>query len=164
MTNLFPHEDKSLIGEGRGWVIPETHQAGSFDGLKGLFQSDFSNSLLFFRGMQHDSNFNLYPLASWDVYNYAGEVVNTEGHTATLSLSWDGDFGIYAKRYKKWIDILVKSPGIWEFIVTLTPSQIAAIDFFKWYTIQGHRFMITEMSFSIHADHISQVSLKVFSR
>ncbi|MHC1775728.1 MAG: hypothetical protein AB9834_09975 [Lentimicrobium sp.] len=148
----------------RHWLIPVTHQAGNFEGLPDYFKSEFSTSLLFYRGLQYDSQGKLYPLGTPDVYNYAGERVVTEGHEATLSLRWDGEFGLYNNRYNKWIDFRLKSPGTWEFRASMTPMQIAGISFLKWYTIQGHRYLIKEMNFNIYNDHISEVKLQAVSR
>jgi hypothetical protein len=143
----------------RHWLIPVTHQAGNFEGLPDYFKSEFSTSLLFYRGLQYDSQGKLYPLGTPDVDNYAGERVVTEGHEATLSLRWDGEYGLYNNRYKKWIDFRLKSPGTWEFRASMTPLQIAGISFLKWYTIQGNRYLIKEMNFNIYNDHISEVKL-----
>jgi hypothetical protein len=143
----------------RGWIIPETHQPGTFDGLPDYFKSDFTTSLLFYRGLQRDHHDNLYPLGTNDVFNYDGERIDLEEHTATLSLRWDGEYGLYEKRYKKWIDFLLRSPGTWEFYATMTPHEVSKISFLKWYTIQGSRFLIKEMNFNIYNDHISEVKI-----
>jgi len=148
----------------RHWLIPVTHQAGTFEGLPDYFKSEFSTSLLFYRGLQFDNQDKLYPLGTPDVYNYAGERVVTEGHEATLSLRWDGEYGLYNNRYKKWIDFLLKSPGTWEFRASMSPLEIAGISFLRWYTIQGNRFLIKEMNFNIYNDHISEVKLLAVGR
>ncbi|MBW6491857.1 MAG: hypothetical protein K0B15_11765 [Lentimicrobium sp.] len=160
MLNGYDLLDHNLCAENsRHWLIPVTHQPGTFEGLPDNFSSDFSTSLLFYRGLQYDSLGKLYPLGTPDVFNYLGERVVTEGHTATLSLRWDGEFGLYNKRYKKWIDFLLRSPGTWEFSAIMTPLEISRISFLKWYTIQNHRFLIKEMNFNIYNDHISEVKI-----
>lgn len=154
----------------RKWLIPKTAQAGNFDGLPDYFKSNFSNSLLYYHGLRKDNIDSLYPLASCDIYDYAGDPISFENsspypaYTHTLSLRWDGPNGIYEKRYKAWIDLMLKSRGTFKFKAYLSPNDLSTIDLLKWYTGPGFRFMIKEIRFSISEKNISVAELDVFVR
>ncbi|MDD4515413.1 hypothetical protein [Massilibacteroides sp.] len=171
MNNSYPFRDTTpsspLL---RKWLIPNTAQPGNFDGLPDFFKSDFSNSLLYYHGLRKDSTDNLYPFASCDIYDYSGNPISFENsnpypaYTHALSLRWDGPNGIYEKRYKAWIDLMMKSRGTFKLKAYLSPNDLAKIDFLKWYTAPGYRFMIKEIRFTISDKHISIAELDVFVR
>jgi hypothetical protein len=151
----------------REWIIPVTHQPGNFDGLPDYFKAQFTNSLLYYHGLRADSQLNLYPLGSHDRYDYAGNpivyeaVAPAEGYTQDLTLRWDGEHGLYEKRYKGWINLLMRSRGFWKFRANFSPLQLAQIDFFAWYQGQGFKFLVKEVRFNILSDKISTAEVEV---
>lgn len=171
MLNGYPYEDHQLCAPNpRSWLIPKTSQQGNFEGIPSYFKTDFSKSLLFYHGLRYDSNSQLYPLASPDIYDYAGNPITFEsvgsspGYTHSLSLRWDGPNGLYEKRYKAWIDILMKSRGSFSFMAYLSPSDLADIDLLRWYAGPGFRFMIKEIRFTLSEKNISIAELDVLVR
>lgn len=153
--------------EGRNWLIPVTHQPGNFDGLPDYFKADFTKSLLFYHGLRADSQLNLYPLGTCDRYDYAGNpivyeaVAPSEGYTQDLTLRWDGEHGLYEKRYKGWINLLLRSRGFWKFRASFSPLQLSQIDFFDWYQGQGFKFLVKEVRFNILSNKISTAEVEV---
>lgn len=151
----------------REWIIPVTHQPGNFDGLPDYFKAQFTNSLLYYHGLRADSQLNLYPLGSHDRYDYAGNpivyeaVAPAEGYTQDLTLRWDGEHGLYEKRYKGWINLMMRSRGFWKFRANFSPLQLAQIDFFAWYHGQGFKFLVKEVRFNILSDKISTAEVEV---
>jgi len=171
MNNGNPRTDNQLgSAENRYWSIPKTGQPGNFDGLQKIFKANFTQSLLFYRGLRSDGQSNLYPLGTFDVFDYAGDVcefeslVPEDAYTADLSLRWEGDYGLYEKRYKHWINFLLRSRGEWEFQATLTEQQVSEVDFFKWYRILNHPYLIKEMRFNLYANKISPVIFRAVAR
>jgi hypothetical protein len=157
---------------GRQWLIPKTEQPGNFDGLPDYFKSEFSKSLLFYHGLRQDSQLNLYPLASSDIYDYAGNPIVFEsvsgsgdpGYVHDLSLRWDGPNGLYEKKYKHWIDLMIKSRGIWKFKAHLSPLQLSHIDLFTWYNGPEYKFLIKEIRYNIFHDKISIAEIEILIR
>jgi hypothetical protein len=79
-----------------------------------------SPRLLFYRGMQEDSEGNLYPLGSMDNLDYDGDQIPDRN----LCLRWEGEYGLYNqlwKNYLSWyrsrrqIDYQVNDPSILNF-------------------------------------------------
>jgi len=156
---------------GREWLIPVTRQPGNFDGLPDYFSSTFSKSLLFYHGLRQDSQLNLYPLASNNIYDFAGNPIVFEsveggdpGYTHDLSLRWDGPNGLYEKRYKHWINLMLKSRGVWRLTAHLSPLQLSKIDWFTWYNGPGYKFLIKEIRFNINHDKISVADIDILIR
>lgn len=171
MNNGNPRTDNQLgSAENRYWSIPKTGQPGNFDGLQKIFNANFSQSLLFYRGLRADGQSNLYPLGTFDVFDYSGNVcefesvVPEDAYTADLSLRWEGNYGLYEKRYKHWINFMIRSRGEWEFQATLTEQQVSEIDFFKWYKIMNHPYLIKEMRFNLYSNKISPVIIRAVAR
>lgn len=144
----------------RYWSIPHTEDAGSFESMPPQFASKFSKYLLFYRGMQLDSEGNLYPLGSNDVYDYAQNKISN----ANLSLRWDGEYGLYEKRHKAWVQWAINQPGKFTTKAYLTPLQLSKLDFFKWYRINSHDFLIAEIRFNITETDVSQVEIDLYRR
>lgn len=167
MINGWRYTDNQLGAPDREWIIPVTHQPGNFDGLPDYFKAQFTNSLLFYHGLRADSQLNLYPLGSHDRYDYAGNpivyeaVAPAEGYTQDLTLRWDGEHGLYEKRYKGWINLMMRSRGFWKFRANFSPLQLAQIDFFDWYQGQGFKFLVKEVRFNILSDKISTAEVEV---
>lgn len=92
--------------EGVQWLVPDANQKGQQSYFAPEAQ-DFNLRLLFYRGLQYNSTggavAELYPLASSDVFDYAGNKI------AKYSLRWDGDEGLYNMWWKPWIDFLSRT-------------------------------------------------------
>lgn len=145
---------------GRSWRIPRIDQAGNFAGMPSFFRSEFSKCLLFYRGMQNDLLSQPYPMGSNGVYRYN----NTKISGADLSLNWNGEYGLYEKRHKAWVEWLVNNPGYFTCKASLSSLQLASIDWFKWYRIMHHDFLIREIRFNIYNDRISECELDLMRR
>ena len=165
MMNHGSHQDTCLSApDVRGWLVPKTMRAGNFDGLPDYFKADFARSLLFYRGMEFDSQDNLYPLGTNDVYNYDGVRIDKENHTANLSLHWEGEYGLWLKRHKAWVEWMVANPGYFTIKAWLSPLQLSQIDWFKWYRLLGHDYLIREIRFNILDDRISECEIDLMRR
>lgn len=171
-TNINPIMDKGwefqdftpAADTGREWLIPRSDQAGIFDGLPDFFRSEFSNSLLYYHGLRKDNQENLYPLGSCDRYDFLGNTIDFEGTPAyihDLALRWEGPHGIYEKRYKAWLDILMRSRGTFTFKAYLDSVELSKIDLLKWYTLPGFRFMIKEIRVSLLEKSISVAEIDI---
>jgi len=161
MVNQTPGLDVQLISpEGRHWLIPKVQEAGNFEGMQASTENAYSKYLLFYRGLQKDSDDNDYPLATNDVFDYAGDKIAD----ADLALRWDGQYGIYAKRLKNWVEWYLNNPGPLTFKATFTPLALSKIDWFEWYQVNGVKFLIQEIAFVIKRDSISKADVTVRKR
>jgi hypothetical protein len=99
----------------RSWRVPFVPEKGSSP----AWSQDEKKSelrLLFYRGMQKDSEGNLYPYASTDVINYDGQVI------AKNSLHLHSKYGTYEKHLRRWyrmineaeVHVFDKQMEIWE--------------------------------------------------
>lgn len=163
--DLLDHNICALAG--REWLIPVTMQPGNFDALSGVFKSEFTKSLLFYHGLRNDSDGFLYPLASNDVFDFAGNQISFEStdehpaYTQELSLKWNGDSGLWERKHKNWVTWRVNNPGFFTVKAVFTPHQLASLDWFKWYDILNHNFIIEEIRFIIYESSLSETELDV---
>lgn len=102
----------------REWLLPTTEQEG---------QSQYYNAsakqsmrLLFYRGVQDDSDGNSYPLATHGTLNAAGETVGA------LSLDWQGEAGRYEQFFKEYVRILSTGSTITR-LVRLSVADLVAL-------------------------------------
>jgi hypothetical protein len=144
----------------RSWRIPRIDQPGNFEGTPANFFSKFSKCLLFYRGMHPDSLGQNYPLGTNSVYRFPWVKISE----ADLELRWDGPYGLWEKRHKDWTEWLAASPGYWTIKAYLTPLQLAQLDFFKWYRILNHDFLIREVKFTISITGVSVSEIDLMKR
>lgn len=99
----------------RFWRVPFVAEKGSSPAWNQK-ENKPALRLLFYRGMQKDSNGNLYPLASTDVINYEGKII------AQNSLHLNSQYGTYEKHLRRWlrminnaeVHVFDKRMNIWE--------------------------------------------------
>ena len=154
--------DAQLSGnDERLWTIPYTEEPGAFESIPPQFAGKYSKYLLFYRGLQkgHPGNF-LYPMGSHDVYDHFSNKITG----ADLSLRWDGEYGLWEKRHKAWVEWAINQPGKFTTKAYLTPLQLSKLDFFKWYRINSHDFLIAEIRFNITETDVSQVEIDLYRR
>lgn len=119
---------------GREWLVPAMEvsaQSAFYEDLADW--ADQPIRLLFYRGLQRDSNDDYYPLATSGTTNYDGDIVGTS------SLLWDGAAGLYQQWHKPWLDFraaarqeerdVLLSAGD---LLTLHPAQKELIDQLKF--------------------------------
>ena len=165
MTNAKSGFDLNVgAPAGREWLIPKTERAGNFEGLPDDFKAETPLNLVFYRSLNYDSQGNLYPIATNDVYNHAGTRIDLENHDAQLSLRWDGEYGLWQKRHKAWVEWMLQSPGYFTISVYLDAYQLSELDFFRWYRINHHDYLIREIRFNITDQGISIAEMDVMKR
>lgn len=94
---LFQIDEEDQITGNRSWSIPQTRQRGSSPEFE-LGINNFSLRLLFYHGLQPDSQGNLYPQAS------------SEG--SYYKLGYSGFNGLYERCWKDWLDMLQASDQV----------------------------------------------------
>jgi hypothetical protein len=145
---------------GRIWMIPRIDQPGNFEGMPRSYFSNFSRCLLFYRGLQTDILGQSYPLGTHSVYKYGD--IKISG--ADLSLNWEGEYGLWEKRHKAWVEWMVANPGYFTVKAYLSPLQLSQIDWFKWYRFQYHDYLIREIRFNILDNRISESEIDLMRR
>jgi len=120
---------------------PATLQEGNM--VEKVDVTEFSPRLLFYRGMQKDSNNDDYPMGSSDVWDYDWNKISD----ANLSLRWDGDYGLYEKCWKGFLHWWInRKLAKWKV------KDPCVFDFDKIYTIDRSRYILKKKStvFSLH--------------
>ena len=135
----------------RLWLVPMFWSPANFSQLPDSMKTEQASALLFYRGLYNDSNSESYPLATNDVYDYAGNKITG----ADLALRLDGQYGIHEKKWKKFIEWRLQSPGEYKFYKYLSLAEIANFDFFKWHKIFGVDYLLKEVRFNITQHNIS---------
>ncbi len=155
---ILGNGDKTISAAMRDWHVPVQHIAGNFRQLPEAYKSEYFTALLNYLGMVNDSNSNPYPMGSNSVYNFAGSRI------ADLGLTLDGDYGLFEKKLKLFMQFITNSPGDYEFTKIMSPVQIANLNFLQWHNIHGVDYLIKEVRFNIFRDHISVPSFVAVRR
>ena len=87
----------------RQWLVPALAVKGASPYAGNGDDSRCGLRLLFDRGLQRDSQGQLYPLATWGQLDFAG---NTIGQS---TLRWEGEFGLYATWHAGWLAFLSRA-------------------------------------------------------
>lgn len=80
------------------WLTPRCSQKGNQPVLRNFQGNLCASRLLFYRGIDQNSEGEDYPLGTNHIYNYQGNKIST----ANLSLRSDTEYGRYEKLFKKW--------------------------------------------------------------
>ncbi|MGE4567884.1 MAG: hypothetical protein AB7C90_01705 [Bacteroidales bacterium] len=150
--------DKTISAPPRDWHVPLVHHAGNFRQLPETYRGDYIQGLLLYCGKYNDSNGHPYPFATNSVYDFAGTRI------ANLGMTLDGDYGIFNKKLKKFVEFMLASPGDFVFNKHLSPLELANLDFFRWHRIHGTDFLLKEVRFNIRRDHISTAEITAIRR
>lgn len=144
----------------RFWRIPMFYEAGNFSQLPEAYKTNLQGILLFYRGLQKDSLDDDYPLGSNTVYDYAGDKIPG----ADLSLRLDGQYGLFEKKWKNFIEWRLNSPGEYKLQKYIAPLEIHQLDWFRWHKIHGVDYLLKEIRFNIRHDRLSIAEITGFRR
>jgi hypothetical protein len=155
-----PIQDPTIGSGTRLWHIPAFEHAGNFRNLPASYRKKSQYALIPYWGLQKDNGNYDYPFASNDVYRYSGDKIDI----ANLSLLPAGDYGLYEKKWKRFIQWRLDSPGEYKVMKKLTPVEISGLNWFKWHKIHGVDYLIKELRFNIKNDRISPGQLILYRR
>ena len=156
----FPIQD-STVGAGfRLWHIPAFHVPGNFKMLPKKYKSKSVYALIPYWGLQKDNANENYPFASSDVYSYS----RTKIDHANISLLPLGDYGLYEKKWKKFIQWRLQSPGEFKIMKQLSPLEISQLNWFRWYKIHGVDYLFQEVRFNIKNNRIGTAQIQAYRR
>lgn len=122
------------LDTGRQWLVPAMELPARSDFYEDMVENtDQPLRLLFYRGLQPDSNADDYPLASSGNTNYDDATVGD------YTLHWDGAAGLYEQWHKPWLDfraaarqeerdVLLTAGDL----LTLHPAQKEMVDHLKF--------------------------------
>lgn len=111
----------------------------------GIFNKPQSLRLAFYRGYQpikEQKENRLYPLLSGDNYNARGEQVGQ------YSLKLDGEHGTYNQFLKDWVELKANPNPVIKPLYLSMPA-LKNIDFNRKLNIDGNRFLIKRLKFSL---------------
>ncbi|MFN4254530.1 MAG: hypothetical protein ACK4Q5_05950 [Saprospiraceae bacterium] len=119
-------------------------------------EQDTAIRLLFYRGY-NTSTIGPVPFGSLDVKNMvAGAVI------ANYSLFWDGQYGLYEKWWKEWLDFLSKTKKV-ERKIRLSAGDLAALDMTKKYRIHNVDYLLGRVSVNITMRGIQPATVELYT-
>lgn len=124
---------------GRQWTVPQAEQAGNSpsyvnENLSPVLSNSFSLRLLFYRGLQPDSQGNLYPQGSPEGDYY--------------KLSYDGPKGLYQRCWRPWLDYLSTTQQV-ETTFRFRAPEVLQLDFRRKIMRQHIKYFIRDYKLSI---------------
>lgn len=96
--SMYDSIETDRVNIEREWRVPLVYDQGTSDAA-GL-SNEMKTRLLFYRGMQPDSEGNDYPFASHSNENFNGDLVGN------YSLDWNGEYGRYENWFREYISII----------------------------------------------------------
>ncbi len=123
------------------WLIPESDQPGSSNEF-GIGINNYGLKLLFFRGMYKTSDDYDYPLASSDIFDYAGNTI------ANYRLIWDSPEGLFNVWWRDWYNVLNDSEKTQTYF-NIEFSELLNFDFTEKVTFNDQTFYVDEIEFII---------------
>ncbi len=161
MMRYYPLSDPSW-GQDREMLLPASFLPGKIKGIPG---DDPSYRLLFFRGLQKDSNQNDYPLGSNAYKNLFGDICFDNELEKPFDLELNlGENSIFTKRLKDYVSWRVYNHGEYTFHKIMTSEELARFDFFLWYRIHGMDYLVKELKFEITGNGLSPAEILAVPR
>lgn len=124
-ASIFKDQYITVDGSHTGTMpntMPVAAQPGSEIAIN--YFNEVVPKLLFYRGIQKDGNNVDYPMASMDVYNYAGTKI------ANYAIKWDGLYGLVAMFLQDFINFMKGAKSV-TFPMFLNKSDLINLDLFK---------------------------------
>ncbi len=129
-------------GISREWLVPAVEVKGASPAFGIGEKTAFGLRFLFDRGMQEDSNGELYPLATSDETLWNGTPVGS------YSLRWGGAAGLYNQFHKPWLDFL-NAAGTEERTVRFRIADLLALDPARKDMLAGRKYLWQKVSLTV---------------
>jgi len=127
-------------------TMPEVSMLGNtYSSATTQDENPFSSRLLFFRGMKQGGGANFYPMASNDVFANDGTKIPEANH----SLNWAGEYGLYEKRYKRWLQLL-EGKRCTFIAPNLSIGDLLSLQITKKVWIRDAEYYIVSMPYTIN--------------
>lgn len=127
---------------GRDWTIPHTQQPGNSTAYE--LENTFGLRLLFYRGLQPDSQGNLYPQGSPEGNYY--------------KFGYTGFNGLYERCYRPWLDFLSTTQQV-ETSFRFRAPEVLNLDFRRKIMRQHVKYFIRDYKLSITRQGIRPASV-----
>ena len=126
----------------RQWLVPAVEAKGASLAFDTGDDSHCGLRLLYDRGLQPDSVGALYPLATWDVVNYAGTRVGES------TLHWAGERGLYATWHAAWLGFLDRATSK-ERTMPFTVADLLSLDPARKELVDSKKYLWEKVSLSL---------------
>jgi len=148
-------ETLSAPAGGRTWKIPVTKQAGILEGFPIGHDTEWGFQFLIYCGLKGDSNDEIYPYATSEVYDYIG--IDQLVHDMDAR-------GIYDNHWKVWLEWLAYEAKPVKFYARLTPAQLRSLNIHKPQRLpDGSTVMIKELSVNLKIDGLSVAEIEAYT-
>ncbi|MGI4871458.1 MAG: hypothetical protein ACRYFX_09805 [Janthinobacterium lividum] len=126
----------------RQWLLPAVEAKGASPAFETGDDSRCGLRLLYDRGLQADSQGQLYPLATWDVRAYAGTLVGES------TLHWAGARGLYATWHAGWLSFLERATSK-ERLMPFTVADLLTLSPARKELVEGKKYLWEKVSLSL---------------
>jgi hypothetical protein len=145
---MYANYDEPMVPK----VYPKILQEGS---SQNLGRKEFGFHLLFYRGLQPDSNGNTYPFASCNKYGPTGDIIGN------YEFILDGDNGLFKTWLEDYYNFVMNRSRPVEYERYFSASEIQAINFIRKKRIFQQLFLIDELSIPISNTSIGVATMKL---
>ena len=136
---LTPQSDQMLFKEpGKGMMNLLLGEDAIYYNCRKEYVDDFEPRILFYRGLQKNSNDDLYPLGTSGKYDAQGTSIGS------LTLTWDGSDGLYENFHKEWLTFLDNSEPV-NFKVLLNKVDVLNLNLARKKRIGSINYLIKKL-------------------
>ena len=138
LTRMYRGEDGA--NNDRSWLVPWFDQGMSDTTADWHALGDNKCTelrLLYYRGLQPDSEAETYPLLTNGTQDYAGDTIAGATHTERIS----GTGGIYETWYSQWVTVLTQNRVV-ERKVRMPLHELLSFDFTRKVRIDGINYLV----------------------
>ncbi|MEA3378028.1 MAG: Ig domain-containing protein [Nanoarchaeota archaeon] len=111
--------------------------------------------LLFYRGLELDSNNEIYPFANSDIYNYDGDQIGN------YALNWDTDNGFYNIWLKDWLNFLMATKRV-KFNIDLNIQDLIDLDWTKKIYLENHYYLLKNIRIQFNQSGVKPAELEAY--
>ncbi len=157
LTRMYRGQDS--VNTTRSWLVPWFDQGMSDTIADWHMLGDNKVSelrLLYFRGMQQDSEAETYPLLTNGTQDYAGNTITGAEHTERI----DGTGGIYETWYSQWVQVLQKGRTA-ERRVRLPVHLLLSFDFTQKVRIDNITYLVKSIDVEVTTNGIGLATLEL---
>jgi hypothetical protein len=135
--------EPDVVAPDREWLIPVIEAKGASLAFELGDDSRCGLSLLFDRGLQEDSEGDLYPLATW-----GRESFDAFGLIGLSTLHWDGADGLYETWHRAWLEFLDRA-ATKERTVRLRVADLLTLDPARKDMVDHRRYLWEKVSLKL---------------
>ncbi len=153
------YQGQDAVTGARSWLLPWFDQGMSDTNADWHVLGDTKVSelrLLYYRGLQEDSEAETYPLLTNGTKDYAGDTIAGASHTERI----DGAGGIHETWYARWLEVL-QANRVAERKVRLPLHELLSFDFTRKVHIENINYLVRSIDVEVTSTGIGLATLEL---